>query len=90
MLFYFLLDVTMLEFRKPDNFQFRAGQWVRIACLGLNSNEFHPFTLSSAPNEDNLTVHIRSVGPWTTLMRQVYDKSIQASSKLPNVNDFFY
>lgn len=75
----------MLEFRKPDNFQYKSGQWVRIASRGLNKNEYHPFTLSSAPHEDNLTVHIRSVGPWTTLIRQKYDKNYLNTRNLPQV-----
>ncbi|XP_072402675.1 dual oxidase 2-like [Diabrotica undecimpunctata] len=78
-------SVTMLEFRKPENFQYKAGQWVRIACMGLNKNEYHPFTLSSAPDQDNLTVHIRSVGPWTKLIRSTYETAISASMKLPKL-----
>lgn len=75
----------MLEFRKPENFQYRAGQWVRLACMSLNQNEYHPFTLSSAPDEDNLTVHIRAVGPWTKHVRSIYDTAIQTKTKLPKV-----
>ncbi|KAG5870630.1 hypothetical protein JTB14_023085 [Gonioctena quinquepunctata] len=73
--------VTMLEFQKPENFQHKAGQWVRLACMGLNKNEYHPFTLSSAPDEDNLTVHIRAVGPWTNLIRKTYEDAIRDSTK---------
>ncbi|XP_044256242.1 dual oxidase 2-like [Tribolium madens] len=73
-------NVTMLEFRKPENFQYKSGQWIRIASLGLNKNEYHPFTLSSSPDEDNLTVHIRAVGPWTTHIRRLYDNFNKGSS----------
>ncbi|XP_071039639.1 dual oxidase 2 [Parasteatoda tepidariorum] len=65
--------VTHLEFKKPHNFEYKSGQWVRIACLPLNKNEYHPFTLSSAPHEENLSLHIRAVGPWTTNLRKMYD-----------------
>ncbi|XP_074037846.1 dual oxidase 1 [Leptinotarsa decemlineata] len=78
-------NVTMLEFQKPENFQYKAGQWVRLACMELNENEYHPFTLSSAPDEDNLTVHIRSVGPWTNLIRKTYETAIRDSVKLPKL-----
>ncbi|GLV42469.1 Dual oxidase [Carabus blaptoides fortunei] len=67
--------VTKLEFKRPSNFEYKSGQWVRIACLGINSSEFHPFTISSSPNEANLTVHIRAVGPWTNAIRQLYDRN---------------
>ncbi|XP_063929411.1 dual oxidase 2-like [Zophobas morio] len=78
-------NVTMLEFRRPENFQYKSGQWVRIACLSLNKNEYHPFTLSSSPDENNLTVHIRAVGPWTTHIRTLYDNINKANSLLPKL-----
>ncbi|KAJ8975680.1 hypothetical protein NQ317_019635 [Molorchus minor] len=78
-------NVTKLVFRKPENFQYKAGQWVRIACLALNKREYHPFTLSSAPDEDNLTVHIRAVGPWTTHIRNIYDTMLTANDFLPKI-----
>nr|XP_008200778.1 PREDICTED: dual oxidase 1 [Tribolium castaneum] len=80
-------NVTMLEFRRPENFQYKSGQWVRIASLALNKNEYHPFTLSSSPDEDNLTVHIRAVGPWTTHIRRLYDNFNKATpnSALPKL-----
>ncbi|XP_078388337.1 dual oxidase 2-like [Cetorhinus maximus] len=65
-------DVTYLEFKRPPDFEYKSGQWVRIACLSLGSNEYHPFTLTSAPNEDTLSLHIRAVGPWTTKLRETY------------------
>ncbi|XP_072348918.1 dual oxidase 2 [Scyliorhinus torazame] len=64
--------VTYLEFKRPQNFEYKSGQWVRIACLSLGPNEYHPFTLTSAPNEDTLSLHIRAVGPWTTKLRETY------------------
>ncbi|CAH1153484.1 unnamed protein product [Phaedon cochleariae] len=78
-------NVTMLAFRKPENFQYKSGQWVRLACMELNKHEFHPFTLSSAPNEDNLTVHIRAVGPWTNLIRSLYNSNLRGNSKWPKL-----
>ncbi|KAM9311860.1 dual oxidase 1-like [Gastrophryne carolinensis] len=65
-------DVTCLKFRRPSEFDYKSGQWVRIACLCLGTNEYHPFTLTSAPHEDTLSLHIRAVGPWTTRLRELY------------------
>ncbi|XP_051000997.1 dual oxidase 2 isoform X2 [Acomys russatus] len=64
--------VTYLQFQRPQTFEYKSGQWVRIACLGLGTNEYHPFTLTSAPHEDTLSLHIRAVGPWTTRLREIY------------------
>lgn len=70
---FLLLDVTNLVFKRPVNFNYKSGQWVRIACLDLGGSEYHPFTLTSAPHEENLSLHIRAVGPWTTNLRMTYN-----------------
>ncbi|XP_025739930.1 dual oxidase 2 [Callorhinus ursinus] len=64
--------VTHLQFQRPHGFEYKSGQWVRIACLALGTNEYHPFTLTSAPHEDTLSLHIRAAGPWTTRLREIY------------------
>ncbi|KAK7814699.1 hypothetical protein U0070_018023 [Myodes glareolus] len=68
--------VTYLQFQRPQAFEYKSGQWVRIACLGLGTNEYHPFTLTSAPHEDTLSLHIRAVGPWTTRLREIYSPRV--------------
>lgn len=70
------IEVTGLTFKKPAGFEYRSGQWVRIACLNLGAQEYHPFTLTSAPHEDHLSLHIRAVGPWTTNIRHQCDPSM--------------
>uniref|UniRef100_A0A672UPJ5 NAD(P)H oxidase (H2O2-forming) n=1 Tax=Strigops habroptila TaxID=2489341 RepID=A0A672UPJ5_STRHB len=64
--------VTHLQFQRPQDFDYKSGQWVRIACVALGTTEYHPFTLTSAPHEDTLSLHIRAVGPWTTRLRELY------------------
>ncbi|XP_069861779.1 dual oxidase 2-like [Dipodomys merriami] len=64
--------VTHLQFQRPQDFEYKSGQWVQIACLALGTTEYHPFTLTSAPHEDTLSLHIRAVGPWTTRLREIY------------------
>uniref|UniRef100_A0A452UWQ2 NAD(P)H oxidase (H2O2-forming) n=1 Tax=Ursus maritimus TaxID=29073 RepID=A0A452UWQ2_URSMA len=64
--------VTHLQFQRPQGFEYKSGQWVRIACLDLGTNEYHPFTLTSAPHEDTLSLYIRAAGPWTTRLREIY------------------
>ncbi|XP_041371604.1 dual oxidase 2-like [Gigantopelta aegis] len=75
--------VTFLEFKRPLNFDYKSGQWVRVACLKLGKSEYHPFTLTSSPHEETLTLHIRAVGPWTTNLRRVYDPNV--SLKMPKL-----
>lgn len=86
---FFTIGVTHLEFKRPENFEYKSGQWVRIACVPLNKNEYHPFTLSSAPHEENLSLHIRAVGPWTTNLRKVYDPNNLQQHAYPKVCIFY-
>lgn len=46
---------------------YKEGQYVFIKCPRVSKTEWHPFTISSAPQEDTVTLHIRSQGEgsWT-------------------------
>ncbi|XP_036910411.1 dual oxidase 2 isoform X2 [Sturnira hondurensis] len=77
--------VTYLQFQRPQGFDYKSGQWVRIACLALGTTEYHPFTLTSAPHEDTLSLHIRAVGPWTTRLRETYSPSPDGCAGYPKL-----
>ncbi|XP_070279616.1 dual oxidase 2 [Myotis yumanensis] len=77
--------VTHLQFQRPPSFEYKSGQWVRIACLALGTNEYHPFTLTSAPHEDTLSLHIRAAGPWTTRLREIYSPPTNGSDRYPKL-----
>uniref|UniRef100_A0A803VSI0 NAD(P)H oxidase (H2O2-forming) n=1 Tax=Ficedula albicollis TaxID=59894 RepID=A0A803VSI0_FICAL len=78
--------VTHLQFQRPQDFDYKSGQWVRIACVALGTSEYHPFTLTSAPHDDSLSLHIRAVGPWTTRLRQLYSpQSLALLGTLPKL-----
>uniref|UniRef100_A0A8C3VFM0 NAD(P)H oxidase (H2O2-forming) n=1 Tax=Catharus ustulatus TaxID=91951 RepID=A0A8C3VFM0_CATUS len=74
--------VTHLQFQRLQDFDYKSGQWVRIACMALGTTEYHPFTLTSAPHEDTLSLHIRAVGPWTTRLRELYSPENCAKPEL--------
>jgi len=58
--------VTSLKIKKPPKFHYSPGDWVFIKVPAIAKYEWHPFTISSAPeNEEIFTVHVRSVGEWT-------------------------
>lgn len=85
--FFCHVDVTALVFQRPTTFDYKSGQWVRIACLDLGGNEYHPFTISSAPHEEYLSLHIRAVGPWTYNLRNLYDPdNLEGKSAYPSVS----
>lgn len=43
----------------------RAGQYIFINCPDISYWQWHPFTLTSAPEEDFISVNIKMVGDWT-------------------------
>ena len=43
----------------------RAGQYIFLCCPEVSYFQWHPFTLTSAPEEDYISVHIRVVGDFT-------------------------
>ena len=65
-------QVIGVYFKRPISFDYMAGQWLKIASGAQNPTEFHSFTISSAPHEDHLSLHIRAVGPWTYNFREIF------------------
>lgn len=50
---------------KKSTFKYRPGQYLFLNCPYIARQEWHPFTISSAPEEEFVSVHIRIVGDWT-------------------------
>ena len=78
--------VIALHMKRPTGFEFKAGQWVRMACSSLNPDEYHPFTVSSAPHEEEMTMHIRAIGPWTHNIRELYDPANLQGAPYPKLS----
>lgn len=67
--------VTGLVIKKPANFRHVPGDWVFIKIPQIAKNEWHPFTISSAPEEkEYFTLHIRGVGGWTTKLYKFFEE----------------
>lgn len=54
-----------------------VGEYIFLNCSAISFFEWHPFTLTSAPEEDFLSVHIRVAGDWTGEMAKVRKTSLQ-------------
>ncbi|KAL8797537.1 MAG: hypothetical protein Q9195_000354 [Heterodermia aff. obscurata] len=50
---------------KKENTKTRAGQYIFLCCPEISVWQYHPFTLTSAPEEDYISVHVRCVGNFT-------------------------
>ncbi|OXA62571.1 NADPH oxidase 5 [Folsomia candida] len=66
--------VTNLVLERPPGFKFNPGDYMFINLPHLSRFEWHAFTISSAPeNLDELSLHIRAVGPWTENLYNFYN-----------------
>jgi len=65
--------VTRLEIERPQGFAFAAADYVFLRIPAIARHEWHPFTLSSAPEQPNLIVHARSLGDWTSALRRAVE-----------------
>jgi len=57
-------DVVELRMNKKG-FKYKSGQYLYLNAPYLSVYEWHPFTITSAPHEEFVSVHIRAVGKWT-------------------------
>lgn len=67
--------VINLVIKRPFHFCHRPGDYIFINIPQIAKYEWHPFTLSSAPEEeDHITLHIRAVGQWTNRLLEFFQK----------------
>ncbi|XP_064628369.1 cytochrome b-245 heavy chain-like [Lineus longissimus] len=73
---------------KKKGFRMESGQYIFLKCPSISHFEWHPFTLTSSPQEDFFSVHIRLVGDWTEALAKACignEKEIRPTSQLPKL-----
>ncbi|XP_004435106.1 PREDICTED: cytochrome b-245 heavy chain [Ceratotherium simum simum] len=73
---------------KKKGFKMEVGQYIFVKCPVVSRLEWHPFTLTSAPEEDFFSIHIRIVGDWTEGLFKACGcdkKEFQDAWKLPKI-----
>ncbi|KAF0872185.1 NOX1 oxidase, partial [Crocuta crocuta] len=63
-------------------FSMEVGQYIFVNCPSISYLEWHPFTLTSAPEEDFFSIHIRAVGDWTENLIRAFE---QQHSPVPRI-----
>lgn len=61
-----------LLFCQPAHLTYSSGQYIRLCSDSISRHDWHPFSVTSAPNHETLSVHVRVVGPWTAKLYQLY------------------
>lgn len=66
-------NVLHLVIKRPANFEYNPGDWIYVLIPQIAKYEWHPFTISSAPEQEGVIwLHIRAVGEWTRSLRSFF------------------
>lgn len=73
--------VVNLVLKRPKSFRYRAGQYAFVNCPSISRLQWHPFTLTSSPEEkEHISFHIRALGDWTKAMYEKVNAEKESSS----------
>lgn len=67
-------NVLALHMSRPHGFKYRSGQYMFVNCSAVSPFEWHPFSITSAPGDEYLSVHIRTLGDWTRQLKIVFSE----------------
>jgi len=56
-----------IQFKKPS-FKYRPGMYLFMNVPEVSYWQWHPFTITSSPYEDYISIHVRQVGDFTTAL----------------------
>ncbi|XP_057781692.1 putative respiratory burst oxidase homolog protein H [Salvia miltiorrhiza] len=73
-------NVLALYMSKPQGFKYKSGMYLFVKCPDISNFEWHPFSITSAPDDDYLSVHIRTLGDWTTELKNRFEKACEPQS----------
>jgi len=57
-------DALEIQISKPS-FKYKPGQWLFLNVPAVSRFQWHPFTITSCPFDEYISVHIRQVGDFT-------------------------
>ncbi|NXY01150.1 NOX5 oxidase, partial [Pteruthius melanotis] len=76
--------VTHLVIQRPKSFRFQPGDYVFLNIPAIAAYEWHPFSISSAPEQpETLWLHIRALGQWTNKLYE-YFQQLELHGPEPN------
>ncbi|RZC13329.1 Respiratory burst oxidase-like protein C isoform B [Glycine soja] len=70
-------NVLSLKMSKPHGFSYKSGQYMFVNCAAVSPFEWHPFSITSAPDDDYLSVHIKILGDWTRSLKAKFTQACQ-------------
>jgi predicted ferric reductase len=78
--------VTHLKIRRPETFRYNAGEYLFIRIPKIGHFGWHPFTISSAPEQKRtVDIHVRALGNWTRRLHTYMSGLKKQDRRLPVV-----
>ncbi|KAJ3688500.1 hypothetical protein LUZ61_017664 [Rhynchospora tenuis] len=71
-------NVLAIYMTKPHGFKYKSGQYIFVNCAAVSPFEWHPFSITSAPGDEYLSIHMRCRGDWTLGVRNSFREFCQA------------
>ncbi|XP_057517305.1 respiratory burst oxidase homolog protein A-like isoform X1 [Amaranthus tricolor] len=68
--------VLNLKLSKPSTFNYKSGMYIFIKCPQVSPYEWHPFSLTSGPNDNHLSIHVRNLGDWSYQMHNTFHEAM--------------
>ncbi|XP_027368818.1 respiratory burst oxidase homolog protein A-like [Abrus precatorius] len=68
--------VLYLKMQKPEGFKYQSGMYIFLQCPQISPFEWHPFSLTSGPQDDYLSVHIRTLGDWSYQIYALFQETM--------------
>ena len=64
----------LIEIRfEKEGMDYKAGQWLFVKFSDIMANQWHPFTISSCPEDPYVSVHIQQLGDFTGTFADAFD-----------------
>ncbi|MCJ1462017.1 hypothetical protein MMC07_000617 [Pseudocyphellaria aurata] len=64
-------DAIEIQFLKPS-MKYKAGQWLFLNVPSVSTTQWHPFTITSCPFDDYISIHVRQVGDFTRALGDAF------------------
>ncbi|KAL6654760.1 hypothetical protein ACP70R_008225 [Stipagrostis hirtigluma subsp. patula] len=74
-------NVLSLHFSKPQGFRCKSGQYIFVNCATVSPFQWRPFSITSAPQDNYVSVHIRTRIGWTGKLKNAFSKAMEGKSE---------
>jgi PAS domain S-box-containing protein len=81
--------VTALYVQKPKIWDVKAGMYLFIQVPEISSFEWHPFTITSAPEDPFVSIHVKSAGDWTGDLYKMFSENNHDALSSDSTNSNF-